>query len=87
MLIFPQIIYNKLDVFYLAGSQARYIKCLRGTWLLHVTPQQIICADMKEIRNPYQHIYGRHNVVVFPITDTLLFNAQLFRKLNLIQSS
>ena len=67
MLIFPQIIDNKLDVFYLAGSQACYIKFLWGTGLLHITPQQIICADMKEIRNPYQHIYRRHDIVVFPI--------------------
>ena len=85
MLILPQIIYDKLDVFYLAGSQAGYVQHLRCVWLLHFPPQQIISADMKEVRNSYQHIYGRHDVVIFPITDTLFFNAQLLRKLNLVQ--
>ena len=84
MLILPQIVYNELDVFYLAGCQTGYVQHLRGAWLLYFPAQQIIRADMKEIRNSYQHFYGRHDIVVFPITDALLFNAQLLRKLNLI---
>ncbi len=84
MFIISQIIYNILDVFYLTGSEPSYIKHLRSTWILHIPSQQVVCADMKEVSNSYQHIYGWHDVVVFPITDTLLFNSQLLRKLNLI---
>ena len=87
MLILPQIVYNELDVFYLTGSQAGYIQHLRGACLLHFPAQQIVGADVEEIRNSYQHIYGRHDIIIFPITDTLLFHSQLLRKLNLIQFS
>ena len=68
MLILPQIVYNELDVFYLAGCQTGYVQHLRGAWLLHFPPQQIIGADVKEICNSYQHFYGRHDIVIFPIT-------------------
>ncbi len=84
MLILPQIVHNELDVFYLPGGKAGYVQHLRGACILHFPAQQIIRADVKEVSNSYQHIYGRHNVVVFPITDTLLFDAQFLRKLNLI---
>lgn len=87
MFILPQIVHNKLNVFCLVRSQTSYIKHLWGTGILYVPSQQIISADVKEICNSYQHIYRRHNVVIFPITDTLLFNAQFLRKLNLIQFS
>lgn len=56
MLTLPQIVYDELDVFYLARSESGYIKRLRCCRLLHVPPQQIVCADMKEVRNSYQHI-------------------------------
>lgn len=87
MLILPQVIHNELDMFYLAGSQASYIKHMRRSRVLYVPPQQIVSGDVKEIRNPYQHIYGRHDIIIFQITDTLLFHSQLLRKLNLIQFS
>lgn len=85
MLILPQIVYNELDVFYLTGGEAGYIQQLRGACLLHFPAQQIIGADVEEIRNSHQHIYGRHDIAIFPITDALLFDPQLLRKLNLIQ--
>ena len=45
----PQIVYDELDVFNLAWSESSYIKHLRGGRFLHVPPQQVVCADMKEI--------------------------------------
>ena len=56
MFVLPQIIYDKLDMLYLAWSKSGYIKHLRCVWLLHIPPQQIISADKKEVRNSYQHI-------------------------------
>ena len=85
MPILPQIVYDELDMLYLSRSESGYIKRVRCGRFLHITAQQVVCADMKEVRNSYQHIYRGHDVVVFPITDALLFNAQPFRKLNLIQ--
>ena len=84
MFILPQIIHDELDVFYLAGRQARYVQHLWSACLLDFPAQQIIGADVKEICNSYQHIYGRHDIAIFPITDALLFYAQSLRKLNLI---
>ena len=84
MLILPQIVHDELKVFYLSGSKAGYVQHLRGVRFPRFPAQQIIGADVEEVRNSYQHIYGRHDVVVFPITDALLFNAQLLRKLDLI---
>ncbi len=52
----PQIIYDELDVFNLAWSESGYIKHLWRGRFLHIPPQQIVCADMKEVRNSYQHI-------------------------------
>ena len=75
MFILPQIIHNQLNMFYLTWSQASYIKHLRSNRVLHVSPQQIIGADMKEIRNPYQHIYGWHDIIIFSIADALLFHS------------
>lgn len=56
MFTLPQIVYNELDMFDLARSESGYIKHLGCGRLLHVPPQQIVCADMKEVRNSDQHI-------------------------------
>lgn len=63
MFVLPQIIHNQLDMLYLSRSQAGYVKHLRSACILDFAPQQVIRADLKEIRNPDQHIYGRHDVV------------------------
>lgn len=57
MFILPQIIYDELDMFYLAGSKPGHIKHMRSFCVLHIPAQQIIGGDMEEIRNSYQHIY------------------------------
>ena len=57
MLILPQIIYDELDVFYLAGSKPGHIKHLWSFRFLQIPAQQIISGNMEEICNPYQHIY------------------------------
>lgn len=85
LLFAPQIIHDLLDMFYLARSQAGHIKHMHGICALCIPAQQIICADMEMVRDPDDHLHGRHDVVILPITDTLLLHTEFFRELDLTQ--
>lgn len=66
-------------------SQASHVKILRSLRLLNLPCKKIVCCYSKEIRNLHEHIHGRHNIVVFPVAYTLLFDSQLVCKLNLVK--
>ena len=51
---------------------------------LILQPQQIVGTDGKSRCNAHEHVNGRHDIVVFPVADTLLCDAELSAELNLV---